>query len=113
MSPRFIEIDHRGFEHLLGDVPDCNGRWKLQEGLEVLVYMDGVNPATNSNLLAAEITGFREAIIFPLDNGGVGEASAVDVLGNERRIRAELKEPLLVKVQGSFRPNPSLIPGVV
>lgn len=113
MSPRFIEINYRGVEEILGDVPDCNGRWKLQEGLEVVVYMDGVNPATNSNLLAAEITGFQEAIIFPLDNEGVGEVSAVDVLGNERRIRAELKEPLLIEVQGSARPNPSLIPGVV
>lgn len=112
MSPRFIEIDGRGVEHLIADVPDCNGRFRIGPSIEVVVYMDGVNPTTNSNLLAAEITGFEGTIVFPLSHSGVGETSARTLLGDETRLKAELHQPLSVQVGGELRPNPNLIQGV-
>lgn len=113
MSPRFIEIDHRGFEHLIADVPDCNGRFRIGPGIEVVVYMDGVNPVTNSNLLAAEITGFEDTLVFPLSHNGVGEISARTLLRDETRVKAKLHQPLSMQVDGEIRPNPNLIQGVV
>lgn len=120
MSPRIKELDRRGFETLLLDVPDCDGRWAMADGSSIAVYMNGINPASDQRDLGIEFSSIEggEMVLFKLDNTGEGTRTLLDAQGNERIIKVELQEPLFVPSQvrgreNEMTPNVLYIPGVV
>jgi hypothetical protein len=120
MSPRLKEIDRRGFETMLLDAPDCDGRWEMADGSSVAVYMNGVNPAIDQRDLGIEFTNIQpgEMVMFKLDHAGESTRTLLDSRGNERVIKVELQQPLFVRSQATGQenvmvPNVKYVPGVV
>jgi hypothetical protein len=119
MSPRIKELDGRGFENLLLDVPDCDGKWVMADGSSVAIYMSGINPASGGRDLGLEFEKIQpgETTYFELDDNGSGVRNLLDNSGKDQTIKVELQGPLFIPVVTSgekeMRPNVNYIPGVV